>query len=193
MERQQIIEILERIESPENSWRQPFYDVFRIREGEEKYCLIHKELDFVIKLNKREDSDSCEREAKAYQSGAEYRIQQVLLPCILYHTNQHGIKFYSQPKIHKVSNDLNRFEAQRLEHIGRSLSTKKLMAIEQSLYRDKDIDTTWLRMVYILYGRKFLQSLAEWININQVNDLHRNNLGFVKQKPVIMDYSGYHG
>lgn len=43
------------------------------------------------------------------------------------------------------------------------------------------------------YGESLVDCLEDIINEMDINDLHENNVGFLKERPVFIDYSGYFG
>ena len=51
----------------------------------------------------------------------------------------------------------------------------------------------WFLFVYATYGKEFCKRFINWANDNKVNDLHDCNVGFLHNKPIILDYAGYNG
>ena len=46
-------------------------------------------------------------------------------------------------------------------------------------------------MALVIFGKKLVKSLCEFIVENDINDLHENNIGYKDNLPVILDFSGY--
>ena len=41
------------------------------------------------------------------------------------------------------------------------------------------------------YGENEIEKLLKFINDEKINDLHSGNLGYLNDRPVIVDYAGY--
>jgi len=159
--------------------------------GATKFCYIIPDADFVIKFcrnNKRHNE--CEQEAKAYQSGKKYGIERVLLETRFVYESPNGTRFFMQPKISESHNRISRKTRQKAIRINKTVRPKMCEKIRCGMYYD-GLDRNWLSMVISLYGKRFCRSLEQWSKENRVNDLHNANIGYVKGKPVILDYSGY--
>lgn len=159
--------------------------------GATKFCYIIPDADFVIKFcwnNKRRNE--CEQEARAYQSGKKYGIERVLLETRFVYESPNGTRFFMQPKISESQDRVSRKTRQKAIRINKTVRPKMYEKIRNGMYYD-DLDRNWLSMVISLYGKRFCRSLEQWSKENRVNDLHNANIGYVKGKPVILDYSGY--
>ncbi len=55
----------------------------------------------------------------------------------------------------------------------------------------EEIDVDWLATVVECYGEEYCSSLMDFFYENDINDLHVNNLGYLHDYPVVIDYSGY--
>lgn len=55
----------------------------------------------------------------------------------------------------------------------------------------RTIDNTWLSMCILLYGKRKMRELEAFIALHQINDLHNSNVGYIKNRPVIFDFSGF--
>ena len=95
-----------------------------------------------------------------------------------------------QPKISESHNRISRKTRQKAIRINKTVRPKMCEKIRCGMYYD-GLDRNWLSMVISLYGKRFCRSLEKWSKENRVNDLHNANIGYVKGKPVILDYSGY--
>lgn len=164
---------------------------WKCASGATKFCYIIPDADFVIKFcrnNKRHNE--CEQEARAYQSGKKYGIERVLLETRFVYESPNGTRFFMQPKISESHDRISRKTRQKAIRINKTVRPKMCEKIRNSMYYD-DLDRNWLSMVISLYGKRFCRSLEQWSKENRVNDLHNANIGYVKGKPVILDYSGY--
>lgn len=52
-------------------------------------------------------------------------------------------------------------------------------------------DSFWLGDAIAYYGEKIFQKLMSFIKDNEINDLHGGNIGYIGERPVLIDYSGY--
>lgn len=46
--------------------------------------------------------------------------------------------------------------------------------------------------LYNYYGEEKFETILNFLNENRINDLHNGNWGFIGERPVIFDYSGFH-
>jgi hypothetical protein len=177
------IDMLERFE------REHKKDGWQFACGETRCVVYHKTWDFVIKVDRNYDTQFyCAAEVRNYQKAEQYRVQQVLLP-ISKMCEVNGWKLYRQTRFdcQYASRSYRGGKFQReCEQVKRNRYTISHFA--QSLDR---LDTNWLARVVQLYGKKFAHSLGEWAKECEVCDLHRNNIGFAKGRPIILDFAGY--
>lgn len=159
--------------------------------GATKFCYIIPNADFVIKFcNCNRRHNECEQEAKAYLSGKKYGIERVLLETRFVYENPSGVRFFMQPKITESHNRVSRRTRQKMVKITKTVTPKICHKVNNSMYYS-DINRNWMSMVISLYGKKFCRSFEKWSKENRVNDLHNANIGYIKGKPVLLDYSGY--
>lgn len=69
---------------------------------------------------------------------------------------------------------------------------EKMESCFSSMARGRDLDTTWASMAIVLYGKKKCKALCRFVIENNINDLHRSNIGYLNNRPIILDFSGYH-
>lgn len=55
-----------------------------------------------------------------------------------------------------------------------------------------DIPEDWLLSAMLYHGKAKTSRFIDFIQENRINDLHEENVGFIEDKPVIFDYSGYY-
>lgn len=162
---------------------------WRFSSGETRCVVYHESWDFVIKVDRNYDAQFyCAVEVRNYQKAEQYRVQQVLLP-ISKVCEVNGWKLYKQTRFdcQYASRDYKGGKFQReCEKVKRNYRT--IEHFTSSLDR---LDPNWLARVVQLYGKRFANSLCEWAGECEVGDLHRNNIGFAKGKPIILDFAGY--
>ena len=49
----------------------------------------------------------------------------------------------------------------------------------------------WLKDFLEFFGEEILKQLDRFINTYDINDLHTSNVGYIGNRPVLIDYSGY--
>lgn len=166
--------------------------------GETKTVFLYKDWDFVIKVPNYYSyphHNYCAIEAENYAKAAAYNIQRVLLETALLLVLPNGIKLYVQPRYTTDQCDLHRDMAKR-KHLHRTLNnldSNRTREIAKSMYDGYRISLEWMARVIQLYGKKFARSLEKWTQDNRIGDLHSRNVGWIKNRPIILDYSGYFG
>jgi len=191
------------------------------RTGASKFCIIPKETDYVIKIpfnslleeeywdNDDDESsyekfldpldDYCDIEAYNYKIAKEqYPGAEMFLAETKFLYSGFNICFYIQEKA-TVFNELDG-EWDKRKEVSKSYKTKNENSkIDDVIYEScyDDLPPVWLRKL-LEYGlshnvmenvNQFINFLAEY----QINDLYGNNLGFIGDKPVLFDYSGWEG
>lgn len=53
-------------------------------------------------------------------------------------------------------------------------------------------NTTWISMSVRFFGLTLTGKLARFVQRNRINDLHNGNIGFIGNRPVLIDFCGYH-
>ena len=165
-----------------------------IDRGETKTVLIYKNWDFVIKIPNYyaySNYDYCKLEEEKYQSAKKFGVEKLLLETA-YLITAGCIDLYVQPRFSCAATEPQPMrKAARKTH---SLEYKKIvLEIQKTTYDGYKIDSVWLARALQLYGKKFFLRFEEWTRENRVGDLHRSNVGWLKGKPIILDYSGYYG
>ena len=49
----------------------------------------------------------------------------------------------------------------------------------------------WLKDFLEFFGEEILKQLNKFIDAYGINDLHTSNVGYIGNRPVLIDYSGY--
>lgn len=184
----------EEIESRLNNM--PTY--FEWANGETRYAIWYKDWDFVLKIPRYNycENNYCEIECQHYESAKQYGVDKICLPIELFHTNKYGVQFYKQTRYTFDSVDAfrNRHYGHYLakRHLPKSDYTSLSYKIRRHAYDGHRINEKWMARVLQLYGKKFCRSFEEWTYANEINDLHDGNTGWLNNKPILLDYAGYH-
>lgn len=76
-----------------------------------------------------------------------------------------------------------------------SISNTTLMKLSKrsSRAREKcEMTQVLTSALYNYYGEEKFEAILNFLNENEINDLHNGNWGFIGERPVIFDYSGFH-
>lgn len=199
----ELLELLEIVQSYQgfNNYHidyPPTIEKAKISSGVSKYCYIFLDEPFVIKFPQEYDThdlnnNECAKEVEFYHSSLNYRVQRILPETDFIGCNSQGIPFYKQAKLDYTCSDAPEEKRKKYVIMTEKISNDLIRKVRRSCSSDnRGIDTLWLKMVWLLYGEKFTRSLIKWIDDNNINDLHSSNIGYIKNRPVIMDFCGYH-
>lgn len=172
---------------------------YQIHDGASKLCIVPKHADFVIKWSTTcyelsDDWDEALDEVsiynKAVEAGLGMFFPKTEVFCVI-----DGITFVIQEKIDFSALNTPNNKADRYAYQTRTISpaiVEKMSDCFSRLYRGRNLDFTWASMAIVLYGKKKCKALCRFVIENEINDLHRSNIGYLKNKPIILDFSGYH-
>ena len=172
---------------------------YSVYDGASKLCIVPKHADFVIKWSTTcyelsDDWDEALDEVsiynKAVEAGLGMFFPKTEVFCVI-----DGITFVIQEKIDFSALNTPNNKADRYAYQTRTISpaiVEKMSDCFSRLYRGRNLDFTWASMAIVLYGKKKCKALCRFVIENEINDLHRSNIGYLKNKPIILDFSGYH-
>lgn len=172
---------------------------YQVCDGASKICIVPKHADFVIKwstscLSGEEGYDEAYDEVliyeKAVREGLEMFFPKTEILCTI-----GGINFVVQEKIDFSALNTPRNKDSKYLYKTKTVSPiiiDKIDTCFQSIRRGRSIDTTWASMAIVIYGKRKCKALCKFVIENGINDLHLSNIGYLKDKPVILDFSGYH-
>lgn len=168
------------------------------QNGETKTVFLHKEWDFVIKVPNYYSyarHNYCQLEADNYKKACAYRVERVLLETALLCTLKNGIQLYVQPRYTIDNNDYmdSPIHRHRLQKKCNTYRKPIVSRVAGEMYDGYRLNNLWLSRVIQLYGKRFMRSLEKWTQENRIGDLHDCNVGWMNNKPIILDYSGYFG
>lgn len=159
--------------------------------GMTKVCIIFSGWDYVVKMD-RKGYQECKTEVKIYRIAKKHRVEKAFLETRKIGTTKHGINLYIQPKVSISVEDMSINERHKWEKKTKNISEKLVLKVMDKFY-SAPRRSIWVRAAILCYGKKFMWELEEVSRKCYINDLHSLNLGFIKNRPVILDYSGYHG
>ncbi len=158
--------------------------------GMTKVCIVFSDWNYVVKMD-RKGYQECENEAKIYRIAKKRKVEKAFLETRKIGTTRRGIALYIQPKISTSINDISNDDGVKWEKRTRNMNTSFVLKVQDSFYRSPS--RLWVKAAILCYGKKFMLELEKLTKQCFINDLHDKNLGFIKNRPVILDYSGYHG
>lgn len=172
---------------------------YRIQEGATKLCIVPKNADFVIKwsityYDDSDDWDEALEEVSIYNKAVEAGLG-MFFPKTEVFCTINGITFVIQEKIDFSALNTPRNKESKYIYKTKTVSPAIIDKIDtcfQSIRRGRSIDTTWASMAIVIYGKRKCKTLCKFVIENGINDLHLSNIGYLRDRPVILDFSGYH-
>lgn len=210
MEKEKVIEFIEKLNIGYDTDSYDIRDTMRklgldvnnysIQSGSSKYCIIFKKEDFVVKWTsgkRHQDKEKNEayRESVLYELAVQENLQ-CFFPKTHFLTQSNGIYFIMQEKIDEAVADTDFDTDERYRKISKTASNKIIKKVKSAMLLGnlqcrREVDSLWISMAIILYGKKAVKRLCEFIRTYNINDLHGNNIGYKNNKPIILDFSGY--
>lgn len=172
--------------------------------GASRFCIYLDTENYVLKIPRKRHKDSfdyCTVELDVYEKAKIKKIENLFLPLEKVATLSTGLTIYKQQKFtcdwsEYVYGSYADDWANNLEMEFRLQPKRKrelIYLLKDSFYCGSTIDITWLYWTCKTYGYWFCRRFAKWTRDNKINDLHNNNIGVLNDKPIIIDYAGYHG
>lgn len=165
---------------------------FDFDEGASKKVIIFHSLGFVLKFDECGDS---EREVDLYNAAVDLGLADCFpeTRLVCYHndsqwTYQEMARSYFQVGRKTVS---QRAESIKINEECLEMISNIISDIPRCSRTDC-IDSKWLKIAIHYFGYTFMGKLARFIQTNRINDLHRGNIGFINDRPVLIDFCGYH-
>lgn len=172
---------------------------YQVCDGATKLCIVPKNANFVVKWTTTAYVSDCGYDEaydevliykKAVKAGLKMFFPKTEVLCI-----RNGVIFIIQDKIdfsvlHTPSSKENRY-FYKTKTASKAI-IDKMDTCFCSIARGRMLDETWARMAIVIYGKKKCKALCRFVVENGINDLHQSNIGYLKDKPIILDFSGYH-
>lgn len=172
---------------------------YRVSDGANKLCIIPKDADFVVKWTSNpcsfdKDYDEAYDEVLIYKKAVKAGLE-MFFPKTEVLLINNGVIFVIQDKIDFSSLNTPSAIEDRYLYKTKTVSSAIIEKMEDrfsSIVRGRDLDPLWASMAIVLYGKKKCKALCRFVIENEINDLHRSNIGYLKNRPIILDFSGYH-
>ena len=194
MDTTEILDLLNQYSESEfdNSWFDDIPNCGRAT-GAFKECLIFPDMDFVLKIpfefSKNSEMDNaCHDEIKTYQSAKEAGVEKVFLETWFIGYLRNGRPVYGQAKADYTSNSLPESKKKKYERITQTVSENMRSKVVRGMY-DHSVNRLWAGMFISLYGKNFARKFEAWTKETHLTDFHSGNIGYRKDKPIILDYN----
>lgn len=173
---------------------------YDISNGVEKFCLVPKDSNrmWVLKWAK---NDACNKEYELYQLAIRRGIQQ-FFPETIKCGSFYNKTFYLQRCIDCSVYELN-FNVEdsyRKKAKTSYYATSKIWRRMEKAFDKADkgygynrgLNRVWASMALVIYGKKACKELCNFLYDYTINDLHDSNIGYLNNKPIILDFCGFH-
>lgn len=141
--------------------------------------------DYVYKINFRNEPDYCKKEAENYKKACEYGIEKMFAECA-YVLTYEGRDIYAM-EFADVDDDQACSDLREKMETVSHLSEEE---IDDIMYDSDECDVVSELLNYY-YDSNTLISFNELCYHNQINDIHDNNVGYINDRLVMIDYAGY--
>ncbi len=180
--------------------------------GATRATIIDSNYDWVCKFDCEQDArgSACEREYRRYQLAKEFGVQDMLTPVVYLGTYIKDYMGYDVDPWDYSSSELDQYKTCEY-HVELELYAYKKANTDVHIYgsfnslsarekhdldyahspltqRSTDVGAAFMRE----YGSEKYNMLDHFCREYKVNDLHRNNVGLIGNKLVIIDYAGYY-
>lgn len=172
---------------------------YNVYNGASKLCLVPLDPNKMWVLKWALD-DSCETEEKLYYDACQRGINS-FFPETHYMFSHRGGIFYIQRKVDDSCYDLPWEKIQEYRKIAKTSCQSKSQIwkrMEKKFDKadcgrgyDRGLNWTWANMALTIYGKKKCKALCDFIVEHKINDLHDSNIGYLNDKPIILDFCGY--
>ena len=195
MDTTKILDLLDQYSDNNNSNKSWFYRVPNcgLASGAFKECLIFPDMDFVLKIpfefreNSKKDN-ACYDEIETYQSAKEAGVEKVFLETWFIGFLKNGRPVYGQAKADYTSSSLPENKEKKYERITRTVTENMCSKVIRGMY-DHSVNRLWVEMFISLYGKNFARKFEAWTKETRLTDFHSGNIGYRKDKPIILDYN----
>ena len=170
----------------------PFHAI--VSDGASKICLIFDNFDFVIKWSTWGENEAMQ-EVDFYEEAKAQNLDK-FFPMTEYFFSHNGIDFVVQEKISIQAEEVHGEYMEYLSHIGRTVPRYMIDKVEKDLNKvsgfTRRINRIWIACLLSIHGKKATKALCKFVQEHDINDLHGANVGFKGNRPIILDFSGYH-
>lgn len=153
-------------------------------------AFVHEDFNAVIKFEIDSSERACHFSMVRYKIAQEMGVSAILLPVEFAGESKNGIELYIQPKFKVAHCDLEWSENRRYNRYNSNVNERLAYKIMRNCY-DSRLSRAWVESAIRVYGKRFMKRFEEFTRRCEVNDLHQANVGYIGNRPVIIDYAGY--
>ena len=165
-----------------------------ISDGASKICLVFNDFDFVVKWSTEGESEAMQ-EVNFYKEAKAQNLDK-FFPMTEYFFSHNGIDFVVQEKITIQAEDVYGDYLECLSNIGKTVPRNMINKVQKDLNKvsgyTRNINRIWIACLLSIYGKRATKALCKFVQDHDINDLHGSNVGFKGNRPIILDFSGYH-
>ena len=173
-------------------------DFVTVHGGASKVCLDFTRENFVIKWTgeTRGDYDEAMEEVEIYNKAVTAGLA-VFFPATELFATINGVHFVKQEKVDFCVEDTPCHKEKKYAYQARTASDRIVQKMQASINKacghrySRSLNKTWAKLALVVFGKKLVKSLCQFIIENGINDLHESNIGYKDNLPVILDFSGY--
>lgn len=158
----------------------PFHGRIEYGYGEDEED-IFEEFSGAVAVEGSNCWDYCKEEVFYYQKAKEKNIEKFFLETSILGYSNDNYPIYMQPKARIFNYSKSKSLSEEEQIITNRLKSKC----------DTWFSARWIRDAINWYGENEVEKLLNFINDEKINDLHSGNLGYLNDRPVIVDYAGY--
>ena len=174
---------------------------FEVASGVTKVAIILPKEQKVIKFSSDEAyHDEATVEYKVYQDAVKENLAFLFPYTELFYTAVSEKTgeckfFYIQDMISFAVCDISPAIEAKYSHQCRTVTDEMVKKVRNGFYHggvyDRQLNKLWVKMVICLYGKRVAMKLEKFTCKHHINDLHVGNIGFLNNKPILLDFSGY--
>ena len=198
------------------------FDNMEIWCGISRACIVDSDWDFVVKFTYLEDArgDACERECSAYENAVDSGLEKYFAkPKYIGRYEWRGEGYSAREVFRELNINFDGDDEDILENIKEEEFQKKEIFICLYLYEYPKVETkslyytpskeveakvkrsgssfaqknTFVAAYFVeKYGYEEFMKIADFLEWNEINDLHSGNIGYVGDKVIFIDYAGYY-
>lgn len=174
-------------------------DGMQYASGAFKKCFVFENEPFVLKFpfdfcpftkqdEYKRERNACEDEIEIYNKALEAGVEKILLKTEFIGYSKGGTPLYIQPKITTTMNDCSKLLKKKYDRITKTVTDEMCDKVKDGMYYHST-SNIWVKMLIVIYGKKFALQFEKFSRSIQLGDLHHANIGFLGNNPVILDYN----
>ena len=167
-----------------------------LSRGENRYCIISKDWDFVLKISRfdhvRDDYNAIEFDN--YENACKLGIEKIFLKMWKFGTLDCGLDIYAQVRYSFAHSGIDHNKERKMRKQTDKIRFCKIYRkSHENAYDGCRISNEWYARAYQIYDKQFMRKFERFTRDKRIGDLHTSNVGYLGKMPIILDFAGYHG